>query len=200
METPYISSDPVRHIFGISTELADGYGEAMGKDARSLLAEALALEDGDRADLAAELLASLDDPTFDSQEDVDRLWATEIERRSNRDLSGGSRGESRHDVRSRIEADLAARQSADQIAGHPSHDLWYDATTVGADHVVETWISHGPRSTDSTFDPQPGDGVTVGDDEEPPMRGRVTRRDGNRVWVQLELVATDAAPHEVGHG
>lgn len=84
MGTLYISSDPARHIFGISAELADGYGKAMGKGARSLLGEALAREDGDRAVLAAELLASLDDPTFDAQEDVDRLRATGIERRSAR--------------------------------------------------------------------------------------------------------------------
>ena len=67
------------------------------------------------------------------------------------------------------------------------YDLWYDATSVGADLVVETWISHGPRASDSTFDPQPGDWVTVGDDEEPTCRGRVTRRDTNKVWVQLDL-------------
>jgi len=44
--------------------------------------------------------------------------------------------------------------------------------------------------------------VTVGDDEEPSIRGRITRRDANKVWVQLELglVATDAAPQAGGHG
>jgi hypothetical protein len=69
----------------------------------------------------------------------------------------------------------------------PSYDLWYDATSVGADLVVETWISHGPRALDSSFNPQPGDWVLVGDDEEPPCRARVTRRNDNHVWVQLEL-------------
>lgn len=85
---------------------------------------------------------------------------------------------------------------------HDRYDLWYDATTVGADLVVETWISHGPRASDAGFDPQPGDWVTVGDDEEPSIRGRITRRDANKVWVQLELglVATDAAAQAVGHG
>ena len=34
------------------------------------------------------------------------------------------------------------------------YDLWYDATTVGADLVVETWISHGPRAADPRFDPR----------------------------------------------
>jgi hypothetical protein len=69
----------------------------------------------------------------------------------------------------------------------PLYDLWYDATSVGADLVVETWISHGPRALDNSFDPQPGDWVLVGDDEEPPCRARVTRRNANHVWVQLEL-------------
>ena len=73
--------------------------------------------------------------------------------------------------------DVSARQ----------HDLWYDATTVGADLVVETWISHGPRRDDPTFNPQPGDIVLVGDDEEPSLQARVIRRDHNRVWVQVNL-------------
>ena len=68
-----------------------------------------------------------------------------------------------------------------------SYDLWYDATSVGADLVVETWISQGPRASDPLFDPQPGDWVMVGDDEEPPYRACVTRRSGNRVWAQLDL-------------
>ncbi|CAN5866511.1 hypothetical protein BH24ACT15_BH24ACT15_26520 [soil metagenome] len=82
------------------------------------------------------------------------------------------------------------------------YDLWYDATSVGADLVVETWISHGPRSSDPAFNPQPGDWVSVGDDEEPPIRGRITRRNANKVWVQLDLglMATDAAAQAVGHG
>ncbi|MGH8905932.1 MAG: hypothetical protein ACRD0K_05340 [Egibacteraceae bacterium] len=68
-----------------------------------------------------------------------------------------------------------------------AYDLWYDPNTVGADLVVECWISHGPRCGDVTFDPQPGDWVTVGDDEEAPLRARVTRRDGDRVWLQVHL-------------
>lgn len=76
--------------------------------------------------------------------------------------------------------------------GASTYDLWYDATTVGADLVVECWISHGPRATDGTFDPQPGDQVWVGDDEEPPLLGRVVRRDADRVAVQVEVA--DASP------
>ena len=67
------------------------------------------------------------------------------------------------------------------------YDLWYDATSVGADLVVETWISHGPHKDDATFDPQPGDYVLVGDDDEPPLGARVIRRNENRVWVQVDL-------------
>lgn len=67
------------------------------------------------------------------------------------------------------------------------YDLWYDANTVGADLVVVCWISHGPRADDAGFDPQPGDHVRVGDDEEPPLPARVVRRDGDRVTVQVQL-------------
>lgn len=72
-----------------------------------------------------------------------------------------------------------------------TYDLWYDATTVGADLVVECWISHGPRAVDPTFDPQAGDEVFVGDDEERPLRARVIRRMGDRVAVHVQV---DQAP------
>lgn len=81
----------------------------MGIDVRTLLDQALELTDDDRAEIAAELLASLDEPTSESQSEVDRLWASEIERRSNRVVSGESRGEPWDEVRSRIERRLAAR-------------------------------------------------------------------------------------------
>jgi hypothetical protein len=74
-----------------------------------------------------------------------------------------------------------------------AYDLWYDATTVGADLVVLCWISHGPRRDDPVFDPQPGDDVHVGDDDEAPLRARVIRRNGDHVAVQVELASvTDA--------
>lgn len=74
--------------------------------------------------------------------------------------------------------------------GSSTYDLWYDATSVGADLVVECWISHGPRATDPVFDPQPGDYVAIGDGEEPPLRARVLRRNGDRVAVQVQLTGT----------
>jgi hypothetical protein len=53
-----------------------------------------------------------------------------------------------------------------------AYDLRYDPNGVGGDLVVETWISHGSRANDPSFDPQPGDRVLVGDDEEsPPAHG-----------------------------
>ncbi len=70
-----------------------------------------------------------------------------------------------------------------------TYDLWYDATSVGPDLVVECWISHGPRAGDPAFNPQPGDFVLVGDTEEPPLRARVIRRHGDRVGVQVQLGA-----------
>lgn len=68
-----------------------------------------------------------------------------------------------------------------------SYDLWFDPNEVGADLVVECWVSHGRRAEDPSFDPAVGDRVRVGDEDEVPLRARVTRRDGNRVWVQVEL-------------
>lgn len=73
-----------------------------------------------------------------------------------------------------------------------SYDLWYDANTVGRDLVVICWISHGPRASDSTFDPSPGDDVVIGDEDETPLGARVVRRDGDRVTVQAELVGASA--------
>lgn len=73
------------------------------------------------------------------------------------------------------------------------YDLSFDPNDVGPDLVVECWISQSPRAGDDRFAPEPGDAVTVGDDEGPPLHGRVTRRDGNRVWVQVQVpTASDA--------
>lgn len=173
----------------------------MGRDARTILVEAITLGDDDRAELATELIASLDEPTADSQEDVDRLWAIEIERRSRRLANGGSAGIPWGVVRAQVGRSLADT-GVQTVPDSEPFDLWYDATTVDAHLVVETWIRHGPRADDATFDPQPGDWVTVGDDEEPSIRGRVTRRSDNKVWVRLELglASVDAASRAVGHG
>jgi putative addiction module component (TIGR02574 family) len=62
----------------------------------------------ERADLAAELLASLEGPADDPAE-VEAAWAIEIERRARRVMSGESVGEPWEDVRTRIETDLKKR-------------------------------------------------------------------------------------------
>jgi putative addiction module component (TIGR02574 family) len=62
----------------------------MTRDA--LLQEALKLPYSERADVAAELLASLDEEPAESLEEVERAWAAEIERRARRVLSGASSG------------------------------------------------------------------------------------------------------------
>ena len=75
-----------------------------------------------------------------------------------------------------------------EIVPKSDYDLTYDPNDVGPDLVVECWLPRGPRSTvDPTFDPTPGDMVMVGDDEEAPLSARVVRRDGGRVWVQVQL-------------
>lgn len=66
-------------------------------------------------------------------------------------------------------------------------DLMFDPNDVGPDCVVECWISQGPRATDPTFDPHAGDRVTLVDEDGETLAGRVTRRDGNGVWVQVDI-------------
>jgi hypothetical protein len=75
--------------------------------AAALLREALALPEGDRADVAAELLASLDTPYSDDPTAVRTLWAQELERRARRMLSGEAVGEEWSAVRQRLADELA---------------------------------------------------------------------------------------------
>lgn len=80
----------------------------MTRDA--LLKEVLRLPLRDRADVAAELLASLDDD--EAPEDVEaaeKAWAVEIERRARRVLAGESAGVPWHKVRQRLEDRLARK-------------------------------------------------------------------------------------------
>jgi putative addiction module component (TIGR02574 family) len=72
-------------------------------NAKKLLSDAMELPTEDRARLAAALLASLDDGVDD---DADRAWAVEIERRADRVLAGGSNGEPWPAVRARLLARL----------------------------------------------------------------------------------------------
>ena len=74
---------------------------------KALLAEALKLPHGERADVAAELLASLDEETAADPVEVERAWAVEIERRARRALAGESAGTPWEEARERIEERLA---------------------------------------------------------------------------------------------
>ncbi len=74
--------------------------------AAALLAEALRLDEQTRAEVAAELLASLDGP---ADPDVERLWVAEIERRVAAIEAGTAPLESWDEVRRRIERDVLDR-------------------------------------------------------------------------------------------
>jgi len=81
----------------------------MTSRAQELLREALTLPLDERADVAAELLASLDDAEAEHPSDVEAAWAAEIERRARRVLAGETAGIPWEDVRRRAEAELRRR-------------------------------------------------------------------------------------------
>lgn len=78
------------------------YAPPMTDSTRTLLREALALPRGERADLVAELLMSLESSTSDDPAAVQASWAREIERRARRVLAGESTGEDWAQVRERV--------------------------------------------------------------------------------------------------
>jgi putative addiction module component (TIGR02574 family) len=78
----------------------------MTKGAEAVLAEALRLDVKARAEVAAELLASLDGP---ADADAEGAWAAEIERRVQALEAGTERLESWDDVKRRIEKDILGR-------------------------------------------------------------------------------------------
>jgi len=79
----------------------------MAMKADDLRREALALSDGERAALAADLLASLDEPAGDDAETVRLAWAQEIERRAAIAITEESPTERWETVRQRIADELA---------------------------------------------------------------------------------------------
>ena len=84
----------------------DAYNRAMTKAAEAVLAEALRLDVKARAQLAAELLASLDGP---ADPDAEEAWAAEIDRRVKALEAGTESLESWNDVKRRIEKDILGR-------------------------------------------------------------------------------------------
>ena len=81
----------------------------MTSEAQEVLRQALALPADQRADVAAELLASLDEAPPSDRAAVEAAWAREIERRARRVMSGESAGEPWEDVRARVLRRLAER-------------------------------------------------------------------------------------------
>jgi putative addiction module component (TIGR02574 family) len=78
----------------------------MNKPLTSVLAEALRLDQDARAELAAELLASLDGP---ADPDAERAWDVEIERRIAAIEAGTIPLEPWDEVRRRIEKEILGR-------------------------------------------------------------------------------------------
>lgn len=78
----------------------------MTKEARAVLADALRLDSAARAELAAELLASLDGP---ADPDAEAAWNDEIDRRVEAIEAGTVRLEPWEQVKRRIEKDLLGR-------------------------------------------------------------------------------------------
>ena len=74
-----------------------------------LLQDVLALPVDERAAVAAELLASLDDGEPTDMREVAAAWAEEIERRARRVLSGESAGTPWDAIRHEIESNLGNR-------------------------------------------------------------------------------------------
>lgn len=79
---------------------------AMTKPTEAVLAEALRLDPDSRAELAAELLASLDGP---SEPGAEAAWQAEIKRRVAALEAGAVKLEDWTDVKRRIEKDILGR-------------------------------------------------------------------------------------------
>lgn len=78
----------------------------MTKGTQAVLADALRLDSASRAELAAELLASLDGPP---DPDAQAAWDAEIDRRIEAIEAGTVRLEPWEQVKTRIEKDLLGR-------------------------------------------------------------------------------------------
>jgi len=78
----------------------------MTKPAEAVLAEALRLAEDERAELAAEILASLDGP---ADPDAEEAWAEEIRRRIDSIESGTAKLEPWDEVKRRIERKILGR-------------------------------------------------------------------------------------------
>lgn len=80
--------------------------------------------------------------------------------------------------------------------GEVDVDLIYDPNDIGSDCVVRCLLSDGPRGGDLSFDPVIGDRLVLVDDDDELLIGRVTARDGDRIWVQVDLDVEAHLAHE----
>jgi putative addiction module component (TIGR02574 family) len=78
----------------------------MSSRTQELLREVLTLPLDGRAEVAAEILASLDDAEAERQADVEAAWAAEIERRARRVMAGDTKGIPWEEVRRPAEVEL----------------------------------------------------------------------------------------------
>jgi hypothetical protein len=74
----------------------------MSDHTQPLLHQALTLSDDERAELAAELLISLEQPLEDDAAAVEHAWAEELERRALAAQTGNANGEEWHQLRERV--------------------------------------------------------------------------------------------------
>jgi len=75
----------------------------MSEGAHKIIKDALGLPVQDRADIIAELLASLEG---EADEDIEAVWAAELERRARAGLADPAGGEPWDAVRDELRADL----------------------------------------------------------------------------------------------
>lgn len=79
----------------------------MTRKSQELLEAALGLQESERAELASRILDSLGQATTD--EEVERAWAVEIERRARRVLAQGPTGDEGDLVVERVAQNLSVR-------------------------------------------------------------------------------------------
>lgn len=98
---------PSAHAITTSSEAC--YRGSMTEVGRTVLAEALDLSKTERADIAAELVASLHHPDEMTVDELEQVWADEIQRRVERVRSGESPTVAWSEVRSEAERRLSSR-------------------------------------------------------------------------------------------
>ena len=81
----------------------------MSTTADDVLRGALTLSDGDRADIAARLLESLDEPDEASSAEIEQAWAAEIERRCAALDAGETTTTDWSEVQRKIDAEILPR-------------------------------------------------------------------------------------------